>query len=69
MTYKVALIHTDEGYTILCPELPGCVTEGGTAEEAMENMKDAIHEYLEVVHEVNGPQKRLDVEFRELQVA
>ncbi len=49
MTYKVALIHSDEGYTILCPELPGCITEGDTAGEAMANMQDAIHEYLEVV--------------------
>ena len=69
MTYKVALVHSDEGYTITCPELPGCITEGDTAEEAMTNMQDAIRDYLEVVTEMSGKPVRLGVEIRDLQVA
>jgi predicted RNase H-like HicB family nuclease len=46
MTYKVELIKTEEGYTVGCPDLPGCWSEGNTEEEALENIKDAIREYV-----------------------
>jgi predicted RNase H-like HicB family nuclease len=46
MTYKVELIKTEEGYTVGCPDLPGCWSEGNTEEEAIENIKDAIREYV-----------------------
>jgi predicted RNase H-like HicB family nuclease len=39
----------DGGYTVTVPALPGCVTEGDTLEEALENAKDAIRLYLEDV--------------------
>jgi predicted RNase H-like HicB family nuclease len=48
MKYKVELIHSDEGYAVGCPELPGCWSQGGTEEEALANIKDAIKDYLEV---------------------
>ncbi|MBI5360710.1 MAG: type II toxin-antitoxin system HicB family antitoxin [Planctomycetes bacterium] len=32
-----------------CPVLPGCVTQGNTREEATENIKNAISEYLAAV--------------------
>ena len=53
MQYKVELIHSDEGYSIGCPELPGCWTQGQTEEEAIANIKSAISEYLSVVKEMN----------------
>lgn len=34
-----------------CPEVPGAITQGETREEARENLKDAIHEMLEVMRE------------------
>uniref|UniRef100_Q02CZ4 HicB-like antitoxin of toxin-antitoxin system domain-containing protein n=1 Tax=Solibacter usitatus (strain Ellin6076) TaxID=234267 RepID=Q02CZ4_SOLUE len=46
MTYKVALRRTDEGYSVSCPGLPGCWSQGSTEEEALENIQDAIREYL-----------------------
>ena len=54
MTYKVVLIHSEEGYSIYCPALPGCATQGDTEQEALANMHDAIREYLEVANEVRG---------------
>ncbi len=49
MTYQVVITHTDEGYSINCPILPGCWSEGKTKVEALENIKDAIQMYLEVI--------------------
>ena len=46
MKYKIALLKTDEGYSVSVPGLPGCWSQGSTEEEAMLNIQDAIHEYL-----------------------
>ncbi len=46
MTYEVKLLKSDEGYSVWCPALPGCWSQGQTEQEAMENIKDAIVEYL-----------------------
>ena len=32
-----------------CPALPGCWSQGSTEEEAMENIRDAIREYLAAI--------------------
>ncbi|NCU33324.1 MAG: type II toxin-antitoxin system HicB family antitoxin [Candidatus Moranbacteria bacterium] len=34
-----------------CPELPGCHTHGKTVTQAMENLKEAVQLYLEVIME------------------
>ena len=47
MTYRVALRKSEEGYAVWCPSLPGCWSQGRTAEEALENIRSAIQEYLE----------------------
>jgi predicted RNase H-like HicB family nuclease len=70
MTYKVVLIHSDEGYSVSCPSLPGCASQGDTEEEALENIKDAIREYLEVVNETSKiAVESVEVNLREVQVA
>ena len=48
MRYKVALLKTDEGYSVSVPGLPGCWSQGITEEEALQNIQDAIQEYLAV---------------------
>ena len=48
MQYKVGMKKTEEGYSIWVPGLPGCWSQGKTENEALENIKDAIHGYLEV---------------------
>jgi len=64
MTYKVVLTHTDEGYSVNCPALPGCWSEGQTEQEALDNIKSAISDYLSVITEMNA-----DKDVREVQVA
>jgi predicted RNase H-like HicB family nuclease len=46
MRYKVALHHSEEGYSVWVPGLPGCVSQGETEEEALANIADAIQEYF-----------------------
>ena len=46
MNYKVLLHESEEGFSVSCPGLPGCWSQGKTEEEALENIQDAIREYL-----------------------
>ena len=48
MRYKIAVLKTDEGYSVSVPGLPGCWSQGVTEEEALQNIQDAIREYLAV---------------------
>jgi predicted RNase H-like HicB family nuclease len=50
MKYKIVLKKTDEGYSVSCPGLPGCWSQGKTETEAIDNIKDAIQEYLSAVY-------------------
>ena len=51
MRYKIVLKHTEEGFSVSCPGLPGCWSQGESEEEALENIKDAIREYMAAVLE------------------
>ena len=46
MKYKIAVQETEEGFSISVPGLPGCWSQGATEQEALENIQDAIKEYL-----------------------
>jgi predicted RNase H-like HicB family nuclease len=63
MKYRIALHKSEEGYSVSVPGLPGCWSQGATEPEALENIRDAIREYLSVVEE----QLRGD-EIREVEV-
>jgi predicted RNase H-like HicB family nuclease len=52
MVYKVALHRSEEGYSVTVPGLPGCCSQADTEEEALDNIADAIREYLEVAAEL-----------------
>ena len=41
----------DGGFTVYVSSLPGCISEGETEEEAMDNIKEAIELYLEPVED------------------
>jgi len=49
--YRIALNKSEEGYSVSVPGLPGCWSQGATEHEAVENIRDAIREYLSVVNE------------------
>ena len=43
---EVLLIHSDEGWSVSVPSLPGCCSQGDTEAEAIDNIKSAVQEYL-----------------------
>ena len=44
MIYKVTIERGEDfGYVAHCPAMPGCHGQGGTPEETVENIKDAIY--------------------------
>lgn len=51
MKYRIALQKSEEGFSVSVPGLPGCWSQGTTENEALENIKDAIRDYLSVVNE------------------
>ncbi len=46
MKYKIALHHSEEGYSVSALGLPGCWSQGASEEEALQNIQTAIKEYL-----------------------
>ncbi len=69
MRYKVVLRKSEEGYSVSCPGLPGCWSQGETEEEAIENVKDAIREYLAAIDESLAAPSEEDLDVREVEVA
>ena len=49
MKFKVVLYETTEGVAVKCPTLPGCLSEGETRDEALENIQIGIREFLEAI--------------------
>ena len=48
MKLKVVLEKSDEGgFSVYVPSLPGCISEGNSEEEAINNIQEAIQLYLE----------------------
>ena len=50
--YRVVLRHSEEGYSVSCPGLPGCWSQGATEEEAIANIQIAIQEYVAAAEEL-----------------
>ena len=63
MKYKVLSQESEEGFSVSCPGLPGCWSQGSTEQEALENIQDAIREYLEAITE-----SLQDADVREIEV-
>ena len=64
MKYRIALHKSEEGYAVSVPGLPGCWSQGTTEQEAIQNIQDAIREYLAAVDdEIKGQ------DVREIEVA
>ncbi len=67
MKFLVTLDRDEDGvYIAECPSIPGCVSQGQTKDEALDNVKEAIALCLEVRAEQGLP---LTVEMRQVEVA
>ncbi len=66
MEYSVVIHEAEEGgYWVEVPALAGCYSQGETVEEALDNAREAIELYLEVLQEEGGqPPRDEDVVFR-----
>ncbi len=52
MNLKVILEPSEEGgFTVYVPSLPGCISEGDSKEEALENIREAIELYLDPIED------------------
>ena len=56
MQYRILLHKAEDGFGVSCPGLPGCWSQGDTEQEAIENIKEAIQDYLAVVEEMTQGQ-------------
>ena len=66
MRFSVTLDRDEDGVWIVeCPSIPGCVSQGQTRQEALENIKDAISACLQVRAERGMP---LTVEIYQVEV-
>jgi len=65
MKYNISL-KKKEGFSVSCPGLPGCWSQGETEEEALENIAETIKDYLAVAAELATEE---EAELREIEVA
>jgi predicted RNase H-like HicB family nuclease len=67
MKFNVTIDRDEDGvWVVECPAIPGCVSQGATREEALENIQEAIRLCLEVRAERGLP---LTIETRQVEVA
>ncbi len=56
MRHRVLIEQDEDGiFVVECPSLPGCISQGKTRKEAIENIQDAIKGYLESLKKHNDP--------------
>ncbi|AFW96807.1 hypothetical protein ANA_C20363 [Anabaena sp. 90] len=56
MKFNVTIDRDEDGVWIIeCPSIPGCISQGATKEEALENIQDAISACLQVRAEMGLP--------------
>jgi predicted RNase H-like HicB family nuclease len=60
--YRVVLRRSEEGFSVSCPGLPGCWSQGATEEEALANIQVAIREYVEGAEELSRNEESRIVE-------
>ncbi len=68
--FKVVLEWDEETqvYAVTVPQLPGCVTQGKTREEALERIQEAIEGHIDALKLLGEPVPQGDIEFAEVQV-
>lgn len=58
MDWKIVLEKDEDGwFTVTVPSLPGCISQGKTKKEALENVKEAIELHVSALAEDGIPLK------------
>jgi predicted RNase H-like HicB family nuclease len=60
---QVVVYHGEDGYWVSeCPSLPGCISQGKSRSEALENIKEAIDGYVSALEadQLPVPEDHLD---------
>jgi len=56
MRYRFLIEQDEDGIFVAeCPSLPGCVSQGKSRKEALDNVQDAVRGYLESLKKHNEP--------------
>jgi antitoxin HicB len=56
MKYRILIEEDEDGaFVAECPSLPGCISQGKTRKEAVNNIQDAMRGYLESLRKHNEP--------------
>jgi len=56
MKFRIIVVPDEDGvFVATVPSLPGCVSQGVTREEALQNVREAIEGYVERLRERNEP--------------
>ncbi len=62
MKFLVTMERDEDGYYVVdCPSLPGCLSQGKTPEEALENVREAIQGILDLRRRKGLPVPAIEV--------
>jgi predicted RNase H-like HicB family nuclease len=60
--YTVVIYKSPRGYHVNCPALSGCISQGNSLPEALENIKDAIRTYIHMIKKENRNKMTTEVQ-------
>ncbi|MEO9307250.1 conserved hypothetical protein [Nitrosotalea sinensis] len=67
MKYRVLIQKDEDGvFVAKCPSLPGCISQGKTREEALDNIRDAANGYIQSLKKHNEPLPCIEEELVEV---
>jgi antitoxin HicB len=66
--YTAVFEPESKGFSVSIPSLPGCISEGDSFEEALENIKEAAQLYIEDLEESEIPQEKRSVVISPIQI-
>jgi predicted RNase H-like HicB family nuclease len=56
MRYRILIEPDEDGIFVAeCPSLPGCISQGKSRQEALENIQDAMKDYIDSLKKHNEP--------------
>ena len=56
MKYRILIEQDEDGFFVTeCPSLPGCISQGQSRAEALDNIQDAIKGYIESLRKHDEP--------------